>query len=233
MPRGTGTRGCPAVPAMPARSAGIRRFLIKITVCLCVPLFACSETKTEAAAKVSVFMHAMCCVYNDANPCLKVAPIKGEDQLLSFQTEIAILKECQHENLTNFVGAYYNKTEGNLWIIIENCSGGSVNDVLMKRRVRGAGRISLLAGAIHPPPGVDGPERADDPRDCVPDADRPLLPARQQCHPPRRECQQHASGARRRRQARRLWCATWRSFFFPATLVDRITPLAHRTARTR
>jgi serine/threonine protein kinase len=65
-----------------------------------------------------------------------VAPIKNDDQLLAFSTEIAILKECPHDNVTNFIGAYYNKSEGNLWIIIEHCAGGSVNDILMKRRVR-------------------------------------------------------------------------------------------------
>ena len=66
---------------------------------------------------------------------MQVAPIKEEDQLLNFKTEIEILKSCVHENLTNFVEAFYDSSEGNLWIIIESCGGGSVNDILRARKV--------------------------------------------------------------------------------------------------
>ena len=71
----------------------------------------CSETREQAAAKV--------------------APIKEDVQLYNFQTEIQILHDLHHDNMTNFVAAFYD--EGNLWILIEFCAGGSINDVLKKR----------------------------------------------------------------------------------------------------
>lgn len=62
----------------------------------------------------------------------KVAPIKDEDQLMNFHAEICILHDCHHENMTNFIDAFYD--EGNLWILIEQCVGGALKDVIRKRK---------------------------------------------------------------------------------------------------
>eukprot|EP00049_Salpingoeca_infusionum_P009934 m.168871 g.168871 ORF g.168871 m.168871 type:complete len:340 (-) comp14488_c1_seq3:667-1686(-) len=58
----------------------------------------------------------------------KVAAIHSKEQLVDFQTEIDILTQCRHANITNFVDAYYHSND--LWIIIEVCDGGAISDHL-------------------------------------------------------------------------------------------------------
>lgn len=61
----------------------------------------------------------------------KVADIDEENDLLQFTGEIDILATCRHPNITAFLAAYYDSNK--LWIVIEKCSGGAVNDAMSKR----------------------------------------------------------------------------------------------------
>lgn len=68
----------------------------------------------------------------NAMAAAKIAPIANEETLQDFATEIAILQSCKHPGITNFVSVYY--FENNLWILIEACKGGSLSDILKKRK---------------------------------------------------------------------------------------------------
>lgn len=61
----------------------------------------------------------------------KVADIEVEDELYQFTTEIDMLANCRHPNITAFLAAYYDSQK--LWIIIEKCAGGALTDALSKR----------------------------------------------------------------------------------------------------
>eukprot|EP00045_Choanoeca_perplexa_P016769 m.230705 g.230705 ORF g.230705 m.230705 type:complete len:296 (+) comp17354_c0_seq7:3654-4541(+) len=58
----------------------------------------------------------------------KVAELERKDQLYDFKEEMSILESRRHMNLTSLVECYwYNNKE--LWIVLELCEGGSLNDV--------------------------------------------------------------------------------------------------------
>ena len=55
----------------------------------------------------------------------------GED-IENVRKEIQFLRECDHQNVTQFYEAYYKN--GSLWIVMEYCGGGSVGDIARKRK---------------------------------------------------------------------------------------------------
>jgi serine/threonine protein kinase len=57
---------------------------------------------------------------------IKIVQINNEIQ--SLKKEISILKECRHPNIVGYIGSYIKK--GNLWLIMEYCSAGSVADLI-------------------------------------------------------------------------------------------------------
>lgn len=57
---------------------------------------------------------------------VKIVQINNEIQ--SLKKEISILKECRHPNIVGYIGSYIKK--GNLWLIMEYCSAGSVADLI-------------------------------------------------------------------------------------------------------
>lgn len=84
---------------------------------------------------------------NRTEAAAKVAEIETEDGLLEFTTEIAMLAECRHPNVTAFLAAYYNSNE--LWIVIEKCSGGAVGDLLKKNgRGMNSQEIAIAAAQL-------------------------------------------------------------------------------------
>lgn len=57
---------------------------------------------------------------------IKKVPINNE--IAALKKEISILKQCRHPNIVGYIGSYIK--EGELWLIMEFCSAGSVQDFL-------------------------------------------------------------------------------------------------------
>ncbi|KAM9455414.1 uncharacterized protein Hap1MRO34_019166 [Clarias gariepinus] len=60
----------------------------------------------------------------------KVIGVHGEDQVQDYITEINILATCRHGNIITLLDAIY--FEGWLWIIIEFCPGGALDDIMLE-----------------------------------------------------------------------------------------------------
>ncbi|XP_055064676.2 STE20-like serine/threonine-protein kinase [Misgurnus anguillicaudatus] len=60
----------------------------------------------------------------------KVIEVRGEEQLDDYITEIDILAACRHGNILSLLEAVY--FEGWLWIIIEYCPGGALDDIMLE-----------------------------------------------------------------------------------------------------
>eukprot|EP00011_Vannellida_sp_DIVA3-517-6-12_P003305 CAMPEP_0114625240 /NCGR_PEP_ID=MMETSP0168-20121206/11170_1 /TAXON_ID=95228 ORGANISM="Vannella sp., Strain DIVA3 517/6/12" /NCGR_SAMPLE_ID=MMETSP0168 /ASSEMBLY_ACC=CAM_ASM_000044 /LENGTH=506 /DNA_ID=CAMNT_0001836519 /DNA_START=256 /DNA_END=1773 /DNA_ORIENTATION=- len=58
---------------------------------------------------------------------IKIISIDDNDVLDDVRKEIKILSECHHENVVSYLGSYFKAD--NLWIAMEYCGGGSVNDL--------------------------------------------------------------------------------------------------------
>ncbi|GIM11358.1 hypothetical protein Vretimale_14891, partial [Volvox reticuliferus] len=61
---------------------------------------------------------------------IKVIPVTEEDreEFKQIQREINFLAECNHPNVVRYLGSYRHPNE--LWIVMEYCGGGSINDLL-------------------------------------------------------------------------------------------------------
>mmetsp|Transcript_7812 Transcript_7812/g.14973 ORF Transcript_7812/g.14973 Transcript_7812/m.14973 type:complete len:460 (-) Transcript_7812:3891-5270(-) len=57
---------------------------------------------------------------------IKIVPIVNE--ITALKKEIQILKECRHPNIVGYIGSYIK--EGDLWLIMDYCSAGSVADLI-------------------------------------------------------------------------------------------------------
>lgn len=60
----------------------------------------------------------------------KVIPVKYEEELEDFVVEVDILTECKHPAIVQLVGAHLYKNQ--LWVLLELCEGGAVDDVLIE-----------------------------------------------------------------------------------------------------
>uniref|UniRef100_A0A3B3VUL9 Mitogen-activated protein kinase kinase kinase kinase 2 n=1 Tax=Poecilia latipinna TaxID=48699 RepID=A0A3B3VUL9_9TELE len=49
------------------------------------------------------------------------------DDITSIQQEITMMKECKHKNIVAYFGSYHRNTK--LWICMEYCGGGSLQDM--------------------------------------------------------------------------------------------------------
>lgn len=72
---------------------------------------------------------------------VKIVPTSGD--ISSLRREITILKECRSPYIVTYYGSYFK--DNNLWLIMEYCAAGSVND-LMKiiKRTLSESEISAL-----------------------------------------------------------------------------------------
>ena len=61
---------------------------------------------------------------------LKSIKIEAGDDFNIVQQEIAILAECKHDNIVGYYGSYFKG--GKLWIAMEYCGGGSLQDIYQK-----------------------------------------------------------------------------------------------------
>ena len=66
----------------------------------------------------------------DELAALKSIKIEAGDDFNIVQQEIAILAECKHENIVGYYGSYFKS--GKLWIAMEYCGGGSLQDIYQK-----------------------------------------------------------------------------------------------------
>ncbi|XP_051973501.1 serine/threonine-protein kinase 10-like [Xyrauchen texanus] len=75
-------------------------------------------------------------VYKAQNPttgvlgAAKVIEVCSEEQLDDYITEIDILAACRHANIISLLDAIY--FEGWLWILIEYCPGGALDDIMLE-----------------------------------------------------------------------------------------------------
>jgi serine/threonine protein kinase len=61
---------------------------------------------------------------------LKIVPIVEETDMEDFMVEIDILSECRHPNIVGLHEAFFFDSQ--LWMFIEFCSGGSVDDIILE-----------------------------------------------------------------------------------------------------
>ncbi|KAI2659894.1 STE20-like serine/threonine-protein kinase [Labeo rohita] len=61
---------------------------------------------------------------------VKVIEVRGEEQLDDYITEIDILASCRHANIISLMDAIF--FEGWLWILIEYCPGGALDDIMLE-----------------------------------------------------------------------------------------------------
>jgi len=57
---------------------------------------------------------------------VKIVPSTGE--VSSLRREIQILKDCKSDKIVKYFGSYH--TNGQLWLVMEYCSAGSVIDLV-------------------------------------------------------------------------------------------------------
>lgn len=60
----------------------------------------------------------------------KVIETKSEEELDDYMVEIDILASCEHPNIVELLDAFY--FENKLWIMIEFCSGGAVDAIMLE-----------------------------------------------------------------------------------------------------
>uniref|UniRef100_A0A8C8CM39 Mitogen-activated protein kinase kinase kinase kinase n=1 Tax=Oncorhynchus tshawytscha TaxID=74940 RepID=A0A8C8CM39_ONCTS len=58
---------------------------------------------------------------------IKVVKLDPGDDILSIQQEITMIKECTHKNIVAYFGSYLRNNK--LWICMEYCGGGSLQDI--------------------------------------------------------------------------------------------------------
>lgn len=58
---------------------------------------------------------------------VKVVKIEPGDDFELIQQEIAMMQQCQHPNIIQYIGSYLRRDK--LWIAMEFCGGGSVQDI--------------------------------------------------------------------------------------------------------
>uniref|UniRef100_A0A6Q2X164 non-specific serine/threonine protein kinase n=1 Tax=Esox lucius TaxID=8010 RepID=A0A6Q2X164_ESOLU len=64
---------------------------------------------------------------NDELAAIKVIKMEPEDDFSTIQQEIVIVKSCKHRNIVAYYGSYIRANK--LWICMEFCGGGSLQDV--------------------------------------------------------------------------------------------------------
>ncbi|KAI1720771.1 protein kinase domain-containing protein [Ditylenchus destructor] len=58
---------------------------------------------------------------------VKVVKLEAGDNFTAIQQEILVLKDCRHPNIISYYGSYLRRDR--LWIVMEYCSGGSLQDI--------------------------------------------------------------------------------------------------------
>uniref|UniRef100_A0A915ENN7 Mitogen-activated protein kinase kinase kinase kinase n=1 Tax=Ditylenchus dipsaci TaxID=166011 RepID=A0A915ENN7_9BILA len=58
---------------------------------------------------------------------VKVVKLEAGDNFTAIQQEILVLMDCRHPNIISYYGSYLRRDR--LWIVMEYCSGGSLQDI--------------------------------------------------------------------------------------------------------
>uniref|UniRef100_A0A669B1G2 non-specific serine/threonine protein kinase n=1 Tax=Oreochromis niloticus TaxID=8128 RepID=A0A669B1G2_ORENI len=58
---------------------------------------------------------------------IKIVKLDSGDDITPIQQEITMMKECKHKNIVAYFGSYHRNTK--LWICMEYCGGGSLQDI--------------------------------------------------------------------------------------------------------
>ena len=58
---------------------------------------------------------------------IKIIDIQPGDDFEIIQQEIVMMQDCVHPNIVQYMGSYFRR--GKLWIAMELCSGGSLQDI--------------------------------------------------------------------------------------------------------
>ncbi|XP_063059291.1 mitogen-activated protein kinase kinase kinase kinase 6 [Engraulis encrasicolus] len=67
------------------------------------------------------------CIKTSVISAIKVIKLDPGEDLSSIQQEITMMKECTHKNIVAYFGSYH--TNNKLWICMEYCGGGSLQDI--------------------------------------------------------------------------------------------------------
>lgn len=78
-----------------------------------------------------------------AETAVKIVKIDQGDDWEVIQQEVIILQECKHPNIVAYMGSYLSKER--LWITMEFCSGGSVQDLYRVNGPLGEEQIALIS----------------------------------------------------------------------------------------
>lgn len=58
---------------------------------------------------------------------IKIIKLEAGDNFTAIQHEILVLMDCKHPNIISYYGSYLKRDK--LWIVMEYCSGGSLQDI--------------------------------------------------------------------------------------------------------
>lgn len=64
---------------------------------------------------------------SNEHAAIKVVKLEAGDDFSIIQQEISMMKNCKHKNIVAYYGSYYRRDK--LWICMEFCSGGSIQDI--------------------------------------------------------------------------------------------------------
>uniref|UniRef100_A0A3Q0RJZ0 non-specific serine/threonine protein kinase n=1 Tax=Amphilophus citrinellus TaxID=61819 RepID=A0A3Q0RJZ0_AMPCI len=85
---------------------------------------------------------------------IKVIKMEPEDDFSIIQQEIIIVKSCKHPNIVAYYGSYIRANK--LWICMEFCGGGSLQDIYhgesVHRHLRGFSRVDASRLGLNPDP---------------------------------------------------------------------------------
>lgn len=62
---------------------------------------------------------------------VKLVKLESGDNFAVIQQEIMVLKDCVHANIIAYHGSYLKRDR--LWIVMEYCSGGSLQDIYQSK----------------------------------------------------------------------------------------------------
>ena len=66
---------------------------------------------------------------NSNTVALKIIPIETDNTKELFR-EIRILRKCNSKYIVNYLGSFRNKKHNEIWISMEYCGGGSIQDLI-------------------------------------------------------------------------------------------------------
>lgn len=88
------------------------------------------ETKLEVGKGASGVVFIAQDLLTQANVAIKTIDLRNQSSKELILNEIRVLKDFNHQNLVNFLDAYFLEPENTLWVILEYMDGGPLTDVV-------------------------------------------------------------------------------------------------------